>query len=464
MLLISANKVTSPYPVFPLGVAFIQAALQRAGHAVRVWDPLVHAAADLADALTWADAVGVSLRNVDNVSAAAPEAYLGDYQALFRRLRAATAAPIIAGGSAFSIFPEEMLDALGLDWGVQGEAEEAVLLWLEVLCGKRSPDTVPGLVYRANGVIRGNPPRMLPGAAIPVSEPALDWVAGYVRQGGMLNVQTQRGCALRCTYCTYPWIEGNGYRRRDPRDLVREIRHLQQAGVRYVFLTDSVFNTDERHVRAVCTAFIQERLDIEWGCFARPQQIRKETLDLMIAAGMRHIEFGSDSFCDTILRSYGKSFRFRDIIAASHAAAACDVYACHYIIFGGPGETAATIRETVANARHLPDQLVFAFSGMRIYPHTPLHQHSGSGLSPRALLQPAFFADPAFPAAVRDRVVAAATAGLSNWILCDHADNYARLTAALRRRGKQGPLWEYLGLTQRLTNGQARPATTTVLS
>lgn len=450
MLLISSNTETVPYPVFPLGIAFLQAALNEAGHAVRVWDALVHLDAELAEGMAWATAVGLSMRNIDNVSAKSPKGYVAQTQAFIERIRAATKAPIIIGGSAFSIFPEEILDAFAMDWGIQGEGEAAFLQWLDCLQGHIAPEQIPGLVYRRNGAIVRNPTRALDIGEIAVPRPDPEWIRSYLDQAGMMNLQTQRGCGFHCTYCTYPLIEGRCYRFRRAQDIVSEIQHLYACGVRYVFFTDSVFNTDAQHVRSVCDALIEADTGMHWGCFARPEKLSDELLEKMIAAGMQHIEFGSDSFCDQTLKRYGKSFRFADILATSKRVAAHKVHACHYIIFGGPGETPATIKETVDNSRLLPDAPIFAFSGMRIYPRTPLFKQSKTPLSFFELLQPHFYEDPGFPATERNDCIRSATAGLPQWILSDHADDHAMATAALRRRGKQGPLWEYLDLIRRM--------------
>lgn len=451
VLLVSSNALAAPYPVFPLGVAFLQAALENAGHETRIWDALVHGRADLDAALNWADAVGVSMRNIDNVSASRPAGYIKTTWELIDGIRARRELPIIIGGSAFSIFPEELLELFQLPWGIAGEGEGTVLQWLDLLAGMQRPQDIPGLVYWRDGRAVANPSQVLSSASIPRISPDLNWVRSYVAMGAMVGLQTQRGCAFRCTYCTYPVIEGRCYRHRTASDIVAEFHLMHEAGVRYVFFTDSVFNTDPHHVEAVCTALIAADTGINWGCFARPQALRADLIDLMIAAGMQHIEFGSDSFCDQTLRSYGKSFRFADILSASELTAGRKVHVCHYIIFGGPGETEHTIAETVANARLLPAAPIFAFSGMRIYPRTPLHNHMQRKLDYSELLQPRFYENPNLPAADIDRLIRDHTAGNPNWVLSDHADDHAMATAALRSRGKQGPLWEYLDLMRRMS-------------
>lgn len=453
LLLVSANRVTNPYPVFPLGVAFLEAALVNAGIAVRIWDELIDHFGSLAEGLNWADYVGISLRNVDNVSASSPRSYIQDYKELLTEIRRLSDKPVVAGGSAFSIFPEELMEELRLKWGLVGEAEASIVQWVSAMNGTVHLDQVPGLLYRNSmGGIDRVPTVTLSPEAIPSPRPSPQWIQAYIKKGGMLNVQTQRGCALHCTYCTYPWIEGRCYRHRSPGDLVAELRHLEQAGVRYVFLTDSVFNTTRSHVEAFCKAIIEAGLRIDWGCFARPRNIPADLLDLMIEAGLKHLEFGSDSFCDVTLKSYGKSFRFSDILEASEVAASRKVHTCHYIIFGGPGETEQTIRDTVANSMRLPDAPIFAFSGMRIYPHTPLQKEAGNKQSAKDLLEPDYFHLEALPDARREQIIEECTRGLANWFLNDHADDNNILTRQLRERGKQGPLWEYLPVSRRLAS------------
>jgi len=63
----------------------------------------------------------------------------------------------------------------------------------------------------------------------------------YLAYGGMLNLQTKRGCPFHCGYCTYPHIEGGKMRFYDPDEIARSARALQDAGAKYIFITDSAF-------------------------------------------------------------------------------------------------------------------------------------------------------------------------------------------------------------------------------
>ena len=84
---------------------------------------------------------------------------------------------------------------------------------------------------------------------------------------------------------------------------------------------------------------LRRNVKISWGCFLRPQGLTPELMKLMARAGLAHIEFGSDSFCDEVLAAYQKDFTFDDILHSSELASREKVDFCHFLICGGPGET-----------------------------------------------------------------------------------------------------------------------------
>ena len=100
-----------PDPVYPLGPATVGTALRRAGHDVRWFDALRHAdpAAALADALDECapEAVLLSIRNIDNAAFPSPSRHFEDHLELARAVRRGTRAPLVLGGSAFSLMPEK---------------------------------------------------------------------------------------------------------------------------------------------------------------------------------------------------------------------------------------------------------------------------------------------------------------------------------------------------------------------
>jgi radical SAM superfamily enzyme YgiQ (UPF0313 family) len=275
------------------------------------------------------------------------------------------------------------------------------------------------------------------------------------------GVQTQRGCPLRCVYCTYPLIEGKRSRYRTGPEIVEEFRRMAAIGVEYVFVVDSVFNTRRDHVERICEELARADTGIEWECFLRPGGVDRELLELMRAAGLRHVEFGSDSFSDPVLKTYGKSFKYADIERASLTAHELDLRYSHFLIFGGPGETEATMEETIARAASLPGSYYFATIGMRIYPETPLWRQ----LSPERhgerpgdyLVEPRFFLEPPFTMEAIHGRLKQVVREQPNWAVGDPPSLFIETMAKLRARGVRGPMWEYAEFLQRIQASATTP-------
>jgi len=454
VLLISTNRCDFPYPVFPLGLSMVDTALRAAGHQTRWLD--CQPGTETLDQVLAAfrpDVIGLSLRNIDDVVFKRKETYFGALIELCRAARGKTSCPIVLGGSGFSIFPKRLLELSGADFGIQGEGETSLVSLIDALENRRACTGIPGLVFRDNGHIVVNPRQPeawnAAGARPQRPGPAVEY---YLRASSMLNVQTQRGCAFDCCYCTYPMLEGKTQRRRPPESVADEFEELQRLGARYVFIVDSVFNSSPTHVLETCEAIIRRGVKLPWGCFLRPHGLTTEQMDLMARAGLTHVEFGTDSLCDPVLAAYGKRFTFDDVLQASVLAQAREIDYCHFLICGGPGETRQTLHETFRNSQRLPGGAVLALAGMRVYPGTPLFEEARRQAQCPAepdLLEPHFYFTPHLASEEILNEMKRFSQTSPNWIVNEPPPQYAAFAEKLRRRGVVGPLWSYLSLIQR---------------
>ena len=94
MLLVSSNTALHPYPAYPLGMAMVAAALERAGHEVRQFDMLQQGESlerfrevvrEFQPGL-----IGISIRNVDNTNLLKEQRYVATAQALVAAAREVT--------------------------------------------------------------------------------------------------------------------------------------------------------------------------------------------------------------------------------------------------------------------------------------------------------------------------------------------------------------------------------------
>jgi radical SAM superfamily enzyme YgiQ (UPF0313 family) len=449
LLLISPNIEMLPDPVAPLGLAFLSSALKFNGHEVRCLDLCFEE--NLEEALGSAlsgfspEVIGLSLRNIDNVAYPESVSYLPFYRKVIERCRQGSPAPVVLGGSGFTLMPKRILDFLEADGGIAGEGEEA---FPQVLTegADFSSSRVKGFLPRGEKVLSG--PSCIQDLD---SLPSPDWACldlkNYFQRGGMGNLQTKRGCPFSCVYCTYPLIEGKTVRVRSPQRVADEAQALLQQGVRNAFLVDNIFNFPESHARAVCRAFIERGISLQWSCYAHPGHFSRALAEDMKRAGCTGVEFGTDSGSPRVLARLGKNFSPDDVRQASRFAREAGLEVCHSLSLGAPGETEETLEETFRLMEEISPTAVIAMVGLRIFPGTGLaSQAQAEGLiSPGVdFLDPRFYLSPA----VKDRAVEIARRRAAlhpNWILPGLSINVSlRLQSKLRKIGVKGPLWEHM--------------------
>ena len=461
VLLANINRYDQPYPVYPLSLAYLNAALEEHGHGCRIWDAKT-SVESLEDVVRdyRPDYIGISVRNVDNVQSHNPKSFMRELIDYCQRVRRVSDGVIVLGGSGYSVFPRELMAVSDADYGVVGEGERALVQLIEARTSGADPREIPGLVWKKPDGGVGMAPRSPNGemfTVYPKHDDAL--LNAYTSRGSIPGVQTQRGCPLRCTYCTYPLIEGKKSRFRGGEEIVDEMRRLLAQGVRYTFIVDSVFNTSREHTMQVCEALAAARLGMEWGCFLRPRNVTRDLLVLMKQAGLKHVEFGSDSFSDRTLKHYAKSFTWDEVFKASELAHELGLHYSHFLIFGGPGETEDSVEETLEHSMQLPGAYFFATIGMRIYPDTPLWRHcapESKGESPADyLLEPRFYVEPPLTTPSLLARIKKHQETNDNWVLGDPPPAFAETMDKLRQRGVVGPMWEYIELLQRMARKAA---------
>ena len=372
IFLLACNVTREPYPVYPLGLAMIAGSARRAGHEVMEWDllsrpePLEQTAARARDFRP--GVIGLSLRNVDNTDSVENVSYVNHYRRVVEALRRELpTCPIVIGGAAVSLFPEELLRHTGADHAVAGEGEIAFnRLVARLTDHSLAPEqrVWRGQEALARGEFQGL--ERDPAAA-----------RYYLTEGGMLNVQTKRGCPHRCAYCAYPLIEGCQYRYRPAADVVDEIELLRKDyGADYFAFTDSVFNDAEGHYLQIAEEMVRRGLNIPWMAFFRPQRFTREEVALLRRAGLRSVEWGTDCSTNATLEGMQKDFTWDEVAESNRILAESGIAGAHFIIFGGPGETEETVREGLRNIEALCGCVVFVFRGVRIYPGTAVHRRA----------------------------------------------------------------------------------------
>ena len=454
ILLISVNREKMPFPVFPLGLAYIAKALREEGHLLDVMDLCFsqEVSGDLKSTLHrfQPGLVAVSLRNLDNLTYPVSVSYLKEVEEVIGICRQQGSSRLVIGGSGFSLAPKELLRHLDVDFGIVGEGEEVLLKLVRDLEKGEPVSPSPCLLVKQKPF-----PPLIEGARVfPVRSPDRSYfdTHRYLEEGGMGNIQTKRGCPFSCIYCTYPLLEGKKVRLRNAEEVVDEIQHLVEEEVDYIYFVDDIFNYPPSFAESLCREMVRRKVDVKWSAFVNPSFLDETLLQRMKEAGCVGIEFGTDSGSPRMLENYKKSFTREDIIRSSELCSTLQINHCHYLLFGGPGEDEGTIEESF----HLMDQLdptaVIAMLGIRIYPGTELEKISISQGVIRAdseLIYPYFYVSPKLGEGLGEIIQEKALAR-TRWIVPGLEINITKnLLEQIRKFRIRGPLWELVGRMKR---------------
>ncbi|MFH0965388.1 MAG: radical SAM protein [Planctomycetota bacterium] len=439
VLIISTNRERSPYPVAPVGAMAVASAARAAGHCVDLLDVMFafspRRAVRAALRAKRYDVVAFGIRNLDNASYTHSYSYFNDTREIVAAAQESCDAPMVLGGSGFSMAPRQWLERLNVPYGVVGEGEGPFLALLDCLARDADPSALPGVVCRP-ATAGPSPPPPLPTSTLtphtspltphPSFSPVVPEFHGpddfngcsyrrYLRRGGFVSVQTKRGCPFSCTFCTYPYLEGSTWRCRPPERIVEEIERASRAYPRCsVFFTDSVFNTPREYALDLCRRLADLPVRVPWMAYCNPVGLDEELATAMLLAGCVGIELGFDAVSDPMLASLGKPFTRADISNCLDALSKLRLPHAIHLMFGGPGDTVDEIRDAARflDAYRRP-KAVFASLGVRVYSNTRIHRTACEEgvISPDAdLFAPVYYVSPKLgpnPLAALDEVARA---------------------------------------------------------
>jgi radical SAM superfamily enzyme YgiQ (UPF0313 family) len=375
VLLISPNREEINMLTWPLGLACVAGATQKAGHDVKMLD-LIESndpAAAIKDTIRefGPDVIGISVRNIDDQSMYDTQFLLDEVREVIAACRDLSKAPIVLGGAGYSIYPESSLKYLGADMGIQGEGEKAFIELLNRMEEGRDFSGVPGLYVAAAGP-RGDRVFTKELDQFPFPDIGLLYAARYRDQEFWLPIQTRRGCPMNCIYCSTASIEGCRLRKRSPAAVIQWLSECVQAGFSRFYFVDNTFNLPPSYARILCSKILEAELDITWRCIVYPVKIDEELASLMADAGCVEVSLGFESGHELVLHGMNKHFKPDDVRRTSELFGKYGIRRMGFLLLGGPGETRETALESLAFADSLNLEMMKVSVGIRIYPCTAL--------------------------------------------------------------------------------------------
>jgi anaerobic magnesium-protoporphyrin IX monomethyl ester cyclase len=278
----------------------------------------------------------ISFRNIDPL-AGHHISYLSSLKtAALLIKRYSPVSTIMAGGPAFSLFPERLMTEIPeIDFGIKGEAEKVFCQLLKKPIDTRN---IPGLIWRRNNQIVLNPKN----TAVDMDDlPDIDTNCfdpkDYIKDNSYvaaIGIEGKRGCDLKCSYCVYPSIGGCGLRLRNPKKIVDDMEKLSIGhGIKLFHFTDSVLNRPVEHFEEVCKEIIKRSLHVSWTGFFREESFTDYSAGLAKKAGLVACYFSGDSLNTFGLKLLKKRLSIDELYKASMVSVKHDILTmCHFLV------------------------------------------------------------------------------------------------------------------------------------
>ena len=344
----------------PLGLLYIAAVLEEAGHKVSFLDARIQR--DLIQKIQQIkpDILGIT---------ATTPAYKSGISIAKQVKDDIPDIKIVFGGPHPSSLPEETLMNECIDFVIIGEGEYPLRDLCNVIEKNGDITSISNLYYKDNEKIK------FTGKTHILTEQQLDDLpipayhlldiekyflesksyGVFIKDSRNLPVITSRGCPSACTFCSRNM--GNIFRGRSPASVVREIKQLVSTyHIGEIQIVDDNFTFKKDRAMRILEEIIEEdlQISIKFPNGLRADQTDPELFYKMKSAGVYAIGFGIESGSPRVLKLMKKGTNLDIIRKAVYNAKDAGILVSGAFILGYPGEKADDIRLSMEYALSLP--------------------------------------------------------------------------------------------------------------
>ncbi|NTW17164.1 MAG: B12-binding domain-containing radical SAM protein [Syntrophaceae bacterium] len=353
----------------PIGLLYVAAGLEQAGHTVVVRD-LAADGARLDDG---------DIRRADLVGISADTTRVGRALSIARRV-AAIGRPVAMGGPHPQFMAADIFAAGCVDYIVKGEGEIVFSNLLEAIQNRDSIASVKGLIIMDGRHLLETP------AAEPLDVETLPFPARHLVDLHRYRASTagrpitpivsSRGCPGACHFCSSSSFFGTAWRYRSAGSVLAELDEVyNRYGFRAVFFSDDNFTLAPRRVEQIADGIIDRGYDLKWWSFSRVDTIERNPAMVarMAASGSTTVYLGIESGNEGTLNSLGKNTKAPEITRAVEILRKNGIESYGSYIIGNLNETAGDVEKTIDMAVRLNTNIA-QFSILTPYPGTKLYE------------------------------------------------------------------------------------------
>jgi radical SAM superfamily enzyme YgiQ (UPF0313 family) len=339
----------------PLGLLYLAAALEKAGHRVRVFD--LNLPQNLDEVLAHIRSTEVDLVGLGTLATAFDR--VGE---LAKSIRYALdpKTRFVAGGADATVRPDAYLSSGHFDAVLVGEAEHTIVELVEAL-----PD-----IPRIDGIAVPGGAIVLPSKIEPDSAPfparhllplkAYRGGPAYKRLRYSTGIFTHRGCPFQCAFCE-KGVHDGPMRARSAASIFKEVQAIRAGSdIHDLRFVDDVLMANKKVLTELLDLVLRKNERFAWMCCGRADLMEPELLGLMARAGCYRIELGLETGDQELSDRIQKNITLDQGVQAARRAHDAGIEVVANFILGFPGETETQMRKTIDySLKAAPDYAIY---------------------------------------------------------------------------------------------------------
>jgi radical SAM superfamily enzyme YgiQ (UPF0313 family) len=368
----SSNPTVDTQALFPVGLAYVSAAMKAAGYEVVTANGNF-----LGDDIATALHRLIETNCVDVVCTGGQSIDVHGIKEIIDVTRQVNKSiKVVVGGAIVSADAETAMKVLAADVGVVGEGEEVMCELAAALVNDSDYRNIAGVVTWQDGRLcrAASRPEIRNLDALPLMDfEGFGYRKWLAENGNIGIIFTARSCPFKCTFCFKS--TGNRYRARSLDNVFAEINYqIEHFGISTISVSDELFAAKRRRVVEFCDRI--RPYQMTWSCSLRVPEIDVALLQQLKQAGCTSVGTGLESASDDVLKSMRKAVKRKQVEKALDAFAEADITMLGNLIFGDVGETVSTYRETLDFWQRYIDKLYINLGTVCTFPGTWIYQYA----------------------------------------------------------------------------------------